>query len=101
MIYVSITRARENLRISSSLKEFVAKFKDDQKVTQWFQENRTKRLPIKEKILTKSPYNIGERVKTFLGPGIIIEISGNKCLVDLENQVANLWVSFQYEQSET
>lgn len=36
-------------------------------------------------------FNVGDRVQTPHGPGKIVEISGDQCLVDLENQPAQLW----------
>jgi len=39
-------------------------------------------------------YRINDKVETILGPGTIIEISGEKCLIQLENQVACIWENF-------
>ena len=36
-------------------------------------------------------YNVGDQVRTASGPGRIKEINGSQCLVDLENQIANVW----------
>ena len=36
-------------------------------------------------------YKVGDRVQTPNGPGTIIKIDGSQGLVDLENQIANVW----------
>ena len=36
-------------------------------------------------------YQIGDRVKTFLGQGVIVKIKGNEYLVDMDNQPAKIW----------
>jgi ATP-dependent exoDNAse (exonuclease V) beta subunit len=41
--------------------------------------------------MVRPSLNIGDKVQTPHGSGKIIEISGDQCLVDLENQPAKLW----------
>ena len=36
-------------------------------------------------------YKVGDRVETPNGSGTIINIEGSRCLVDLEDQIANIW----------
>jgi len=38
-------------------------------------------------------HEIDDRVETLLGPGVIIDISGDKCLIQLKDQVACIWES--------
>lgn len=38
----------------------------------------------------RSP-TIGDRVKTALGPGVVVEVKGTECLVKLDDQIASLW----------
>ncbi|MBW2344363.1 MAG: ribonuclease H-like domain-containing protein [Deltaproteobacteria bacterium] len=39
-------------------------------------------------------YEIGDRIETPLGPGVIVDISGDKCLIQLKDQVSCIWESF-------
>lgn len=48
---------------------------------------------IKERIKVWRP-GLNDRVLIPSGIGTIVEISGDLCLVDLENQVANVWERF-------
>ena len=41
--------------------------------------------------MVRPSFTVGDRVQTPHGPGKIVEISGDQCLVDLENQPAQLW----------
>jgi F-box protein, helicase, 18 len=63
-----------------------------------FQSRGKQRIPdsrLSERKLKSSNlgprFKMGDRVQTPHGPGKIIEISGDQCLVDLENQPAELW----------
>jgi len=43
------------------------------------------------KLSHKKPFKVGDRVQASQGTGIIVEVDGEKYLVDLDEQAAQLW----------
>jgi len=105
--YVGLTRAVDHLYLHSAFqdiltpewKKYIGRFRtpfseaksgfSNQTKQRSSQKSRSKSSRIQNRGVKS--WTIGQKVKTSLGPGKIIELTGRRCLVDLDNQTGKLW----------
>jgi len=80
---------RSSSRTTKSTANTEKDFQSSRKKSRRLGGDFPKRQPTRR--MVRPSFNVGDGVQTSHGPGKIIEISGDQCLVDLENQPAELW----------